>query len=62
MSKPSAVQKIIASLEADKADHLAKIEVIDYAIKKLQLSQPVAKPKSKPRPLKPAAPAAMEQS
>ena len=44
MSKPSAVSKVVASLEAERAELLARAAVIEQVVSKLLVSSQTAKP------------------
>lgn len=52
MSKPSALSKVIADLEAERADLLARVAVMDQLIAKLLVSSQAAKKTRKPRLVK----------
>lgn len=47
MSKPSAVSKVVASLEAERAELLTRVAVIEQVVAKLLVSSQVTKPKAR---------------
>ena len=47
MSKPSAVSKVVASLEAERAELLTRVVVIEQVVAKLLVSSQVTKPKAR---------------
>ena len=47
MSKPSAVSKVVASLEAERAELLARAAVIEQVVSKLLVSSQATKPRTR---------------